>query len=654
MRTLFIFIFMVWGTGWAGAQNVQLIYLKTDLAQSSYFFPKGDSAYLRTFPNTTTSASLFPEDSYELTQNLTNGLFHVVYDGGLTPVGHIEMGIQDYDDLRALGKIDSRYLMYYPGYNYLGETPFHSSPTLMDGVPDSVGINFLLEYDAEQHTLRMPFQCICPGQQSPFADIHVPYLNFRSQIGALGAVFESNNTMALMNDGTVITVLNLYHQITINADDPYTLNGDDRWGDIWLKIDPTTGQYEATPLLSQNGTVLTNSVCVSADGAHIYRTGVLHGQAIQLSPDGTLWNFGTDNDSLFQVFMVKEDSEGHQIWSHPLFAYENTYGADTSNFSLSELRVAPIIELNSDLYLGLYYRINLSNETDSLYFDDYMGGEGLFGKPSWFEPNPIMPGFVAKSAREIIRFNANGEPIEKLVFPIRDPDQWGFYNARWFFQKPKLFEVNGKLGWPLTYRATTDTTFYFLNQTMNQPTDSIGIELPAGSGTFILWLDESLEVIDHTLFTFSTQSAMARGVSISNIKPLNGDTLVVFGSLGSNTTTNLDPAGIAAPESYASSTSFMALYSIPDFLLNTTEYSPLQVWNIFPNPATGILSIEGNYEGPLVYYIYDMAGRQVQSGYLAEGQLFYTIRIDKLDSGMYVANFRDGRQTVAMGKFVVY
>src|SRR5690606_5678024 len=180
-------------------------------------------------------------------------------------------------------------------------------------------------------------------------------------------------------------------------------------------------------------------------------------------------------------------------------------------------------------------------------------------------------GYVAKSAREIIRFNENGERVSKLVFPIKNPDQWGFYNAYWFNQEPRLFEVNGILGWPLAYKSASDTTLYLLKQTINQPLDSMGVELPAGRGTIIVWLNEELEIVDYTNFTYSTANPMSQGVSIWNIKSINEDTLAVFGRIGNNTTTSLDPSGIADQEIYSPAMSFMALYSMPEFLVSTKE-----------------------------------------------------------------------------------
>lgn len=654
MRTILFLIAIFWNVSWVFAQNAQLVYLKTDQARGSYFFPKSDSAYLRTFPNTTTDASLFPEDVYELSPSLDNSRFHVVYDGQLASVAHIEMKVEDYDDLRPLKKIDDRYFMYYPGYNFSGSSPFYSNPPRMGNFPDSAGINFLIEYDASQNILRMPFNCTCPDYQSTLTEAHIPYLDFRSQIGATGGVFESNNTMAWMNDGTVITTLNVYHQITINSEDQYPINEGYQWGDIWVKIDPATGQYIATSQLSQNGTALTNSVNVSADGAHIYRTGVLRGQDMQISPDGTIWNATSEDDSLFDVFMIKENMEGNNVWSVPLFSYENSFGTDTSNFSLSQLNVEPVIELNSDIYLGLYYRLDVRNVQDSLYFDDYMGDVGMYGKPEWFTPDPVLPGYVAKSAREVIRFNENGERIEKLVFPIRDPDPWGFYNAGWYFQEPKLFEVNGKLGWPFAYASTTDTTLYFLKQTVNQPIDSVGIELPAGRGTFIVWMDEELNIINHTIFSYTTSSAVAQGVSVWNIKTLNEDTLAVFGRIGNNTTTSLDPVGIAGQQTYSPATSYMALYSLPDFLVSAKHPTRSQKWDFFPNPANETITFKGNYTGDVEFFIYDVTGRQVKSGHIADGQQFYTINIDKFQAGIYIVNFQNGHRTIATGKFAVY
>src|SRR5690606_18496026 len=186
MRIILILLATFWSIHHAFAQNTQLVYLHTDPGQGSFFFPNDDSTYLRTLPFTATDASLFPNSPYPLSPILTDSRSHVVYDDQPDPAGHIEIQIEDYNDLRPLKKIDNRYFMYYPGYNYTGITSFLSNPPLMGNLPDFSGINFLIEFDAQQNTLRMPFNCICHDHQSELAPAHIPYLNFRSQIGAFG------------------------------------------------------------------------------------------------------------------------------------------------------------------------------------------------------------------------------------------------------------------------------------------------------------------------------------------------------------------------------------------------------------------------------------------------------------------------------------
>lgn len=636
------------------SQNTQLEYLKTDAAVESYFFPNGDAAYLRSFPNATTNAGLLPGDSYLLDPTYSDSKFHVVYDSVLNPLGYVEIKIEDFGDFRPLKKVNDHYFLYYGGYNYSGKTPFLSTPPLGENPPDSSGVYFLIDYDLAQNTLQKPFTCECPDYQSSITTSHIPYLNFRSQIGATSGIYESNNTMAWMNDGSAITTVNMFHEIILNAADHYSIDSGYQWGDVWVKINPVTGEYSAFSLISQNGTMLTNSLNASADGENLFRTGVLRGHDLQVSPDGTTWNGGTEDDSLFHAILLKEDLEGNHLWSSPLFSYENSLSSDTSNFSIRQFDVSPTIEINSDLYLGLYYRLDVANEQDSLYFEDFTGESGLYGKPGWFQFDPILPGFVAKSSREILRFNENGVPVGKLEFPIRDPDPWGYYNAGWYIQKPALFEVNNKLAWPLAYRSVNDTTLYILKKTVNQPLDSIGISLPAGSATIVFWIDEQLDIIDYTLFSYSNSGSLSQRVSISNIKKLNSDTLAIFGQIGNNTTTTLDPSGNADSQTYSQSTSFLALYSIPDFIVSAKHPGKSQEWSLYPNPANQSITFEGNYKGDVEFFIYDLSGRQLKSGRIHNGQQFYTINIEEFNAGMYIVSFKSEHRILTTGKFTVY
>src|SRR5690606_626373 len=127
--------------------------------------------------------------------------------------------------------------------------------------------------------------------------------------------------------------------------------------------------------------------------------------------------------------------------------------------------------------------------------------------------------------------NSAGELLSKLSVPSRHPDVWDPGNNGWFFQPPKLFEINGKLGWPHLYSSTSDTTIHVLKYSTDEAADSTGIDLPAGQGIYVLWVDQNLNIVDHTLFSFSVPSLGDAGVSIHNIKLLNQDTLLIDGKI---------------------------------------------------------------------------------------------------------------------------
>lgn len=656
MKTLLYIPTLLLSAGLVYSQNTQLVYLKTDQGQQSYFFPDGDSAYFRTFMASATDATLLPGGApYELTPALGDGRYHVVYDSQLAPAGHIEINSLQISNIRTLKKTNSQYLMYHGGYNNTGFAPISSNPELTGNFPETIGVNFLLEYDADENTLHMPFNCICRNHQAESAIPYRPYNAFPSHIGLYSNNNSSNSAMAWMNDGTVITVLNMFDQITINLEDEYSIGDGYNWGDVWVKIDPTSGLYIATPMLSENGTALTHSVQGSPDGAHLYRTAVLRGQNLQISPDGTQWASSSTEDSLFYAYMVKENAQGDHIWSVPLFSYENAFDTETTAFNLHQFQVDHLVEVNSNHYVELYYRLSMGNEHDSLYFNDYMGDENMYYCPESFEPEPGSNQYVAKSAREVIHFDENGQRISKLVFPLRSPDPWNFYHAGWFFQEPKLFKVNDKLGWPHTYAAIGDTTLYFIRQYPNGMMDSTGVNLPAGRGTFVLWLDESLNIVDYTNFAFSTGSNnMVQGVSIWNIKALNNDTLMIDGRIGNNTTTRLDPEGLADEVTYSPATSYVALYSLPDFLVSEKiRPDSNQRIHLFPNPANDRITLQHQFHRQVSYYIFDMAGREIKNGIIPANQNQTQISIDGFDKGMYFVVVKDGSLSFATSKLVV-
>ncbi len=649
---LLVFIFAAFSST---AQDLNLIYLKTDASQRSRVFPGEEGNYMRIYPGSAVDASLLPGPPYVLGSELDNGSNFVFYDDQLAPYTHVEIAFSSNRIIRPLKKIDERILFYSGAYSWNGGTDFSSYPALSGNAPDPMGATFLLEYDYAQNTLRMPFNCLCQDMQSDEGDPFQPIESAEHKMGVSGVNNLGRNiNMAYLNDGTVIAAPNVFHQIAINQESEFQIGEDKYWGVVWFKINPEMNQIIPTPMFSENGTALTHSLQGSEDGDHIYRAGILWGNDLQISPDGTTWNSSAEQDSLLYAYMMKENAQGENIWTTPLFAYQNTYPTESSQFQLNQFLIAPIQEINSNVYTSIYYSFTITAEGDSLYFNDFMGDEGVFGKPDSFTP-VFGSMFRAKSAREVIHMDENGNPVNKLVFPNRSPDPSDFYNLGWNIQDNQLFKVNDKLGWPLAYASAGDTTLYLIKQTPGEDMDSTGVSLPAGRGTFILWLDGELNAIGLTNFTYSTGSILASpGVNLTNVRALNNDTLMISGSIGNNVTTTLDPGGSAEEVTYSPSTGFVGLYTLPGFLLSADNPQRREAGILlYPNPASSTITVQTQFEQPGNYSIVDMVGREITRGYIPGGHSLATIDVRDFKKGVYVfrASGNEGKPIAV--KFVV-
>lgn len=578
-------------------QNTQLVYLQTDLAGFSQFFPDGSGTYLRIHPPAATDASLLPTGApYALNSTLNNGYFQVIYDENLAPVGHVEIApfYFGFGTMSALKHDAGRHFLYSDKYVGFGFGPFTSNPELENDYPESIGHVYLLEYRAEENQLSMPFNCICPPISSEFAGAHSPHDNAEQNFGGF-LLSPVGTSMAWLGDGTIAAVLNIFDYLTLNMDEEFSLGDDEKWGTVWVKFNPDNGTYIATPLVSETGTALNVRVDASSDGEHLYRLGLVSGQNPKISPDGTVWESTSDQEGFNEIILIKETNTGDHVWATPITALYDVGAPESQNPFSTNYDVSPIVELNSDVYVAMVYRFGISDPEAGLYFDDHFSDPTVYYKPEWFEmgPFPMPTQFIAKSAREVIRLDASGELLSKLSVPYGHPDPWHHDNLGVFYQESKLFEVNGKLAWPHPYTALSDTTIHVLKYSTNDDPDSTGIDLPEGRGIYVLWLDQNLDIQNHTLFSYSAPSASVNGVSILNIRAINEDTLLIDGKIAANTTTSLDPEGVAEEVTYSPGVGFLAMYSLPDFLIGTeTPQLKREAYRLYPNPVSNVLHIE--------------------------------------------------------------
>lgn len=632
MKFIHFFLIFLGFSGIVQAQLTQLVHLKTqhNYNRALHYNPI-DSIYTGTFsdPGESMDISMSPNGApYEISSGYL--VTHAIYDANLNTVQLFKIieGSQYYEFIK---KVDNKYIFNSNPALTLGLGAggnLITTPQLSGDYPESnfTGYSTLLVNTEENTVLTIEFQLswYYPGVYNTNPHDN-PY--FMSAVPFYG---QAEAQTAYVNDNSIITTITMLDDVVLSWEDTLSF-GDNRWGTLWLKINPITGDYIATPILSDNGSVIPLTVFSSESNDFIYRTGTLNGHNLQVSPDGSIWE-NSPEDSLYHTFIVKENSNGEQEWIRELFAYNDTWSdIDPPQGGIFYFEKTPsLIELNNHVFLSSTIQIS-SVPGDSIYFRDFDGTESL--KPLLDESDPGFGG-VACAARTIYQIDDQGEAVRILrqPLPFHNQNDLNYFHSR---SVPYLFKVEDVLGWSNSYRSLTDTTVYFLRNNLNGTIDSMPIDLPAGKGAYILWLDSELNILETTNIPF-TSADYNLGIQITDASIFHNDTLMIMGTIRSGTTTGLDPEGLAEDITYSGNTSFVGFYTLPAVLgTDITQIPVAASLNIYPNPGNNLITIKSAILAGSDYDVYDLTGKVLLKGSFSNSNSA-VLNIEKLGSGMYI------------------
>jgi hypothetical protein len=335
--------------------------------------------------------------------------------------------------------------------------------------------------------------------------------------------------------------------------------------------------------------------------------------------------------------LLKETIDGDHQWMLPLFTYNNSR-SDTglNNHIQAIIENIDLVELEGDTYLSQMVRLGLYHLEDSLYFNDFIEGENLIGIPEDYESE--LPGFYPKTFNKIYRIDENGTLKSTFTFPEGGPSPGddSFISG---YHRPRLIKIDDKLGWIQSYFASEDTTISCIET--NAATgfvDTVSLDLPAGRGVFILWLDAEFNILDFTNFPFYAGNSSYQPLRISNVIKYNSDTLMIFGAIHQGSTTSLDPQGQSEEVTYTDSQTFLAFYSMPDVLINTPEIDSghsINSISVYPNPASESVMLKTNLSSDANYQIFDLSGRAISNGKIPASKISTLLQVDYLTQGLY-------------------
>lgn len=513
------------------------------------------------------------------------------------------------------------------------------SPPISSYPATTFGRHVYLQYDSSSEAITGILN-ISADIQSPSEPLAQPYNGFHEATYTLSG-FGFDRRATICQDSLLITYIRLFGEQVVNETDTFSPIG----GQIdllRLESNLNSGMYTAHQIGSYTGShQLLHFASASPSSSKSERVGIVRGNNTPISVLGSEVDM-EPNDSLYHVYITRENSAGETEWLTELYAYNNTYPDTlTGNSGLSGLDarnfIYSIVYRESSLFVSSGFTA-YSHMDDTLYYRNFKGQDHFFehGKHSsvydyWDEIK------MSLSESRIYRLDNNGNVTGKLSV---DYDING-YMLTVSYHWDRLFEVGDSLAWIRAYYSENDTSIAYTYTPAEGSEETIYTDLPAGKGVVLLWLNDDLEILGHSVMPLEGTGKM----NIKGVLPFSGDTLLIYGSIAQGATVDLEMFDDES-DTFVSADqwiSFMAFYSGSGPVAAPVEEFVPEI-KIHPNPAKDHISVRGRHPHRTAYTIHDLTGRLVQGGNLdANGD----IRISELNAGMYVLsiNLETGRVT---------
>lgn len=442
----------------------------------------------------------------------------------------------------------------------------------------------------------------------------------------------TTNSSLQVNDGIAVYCEDYIGDLAIN-NDAYFPNVLSHVGYVHSVIDLNANTVESFPVISEQGNYTLESIHLAADGNSQYRIGVVRGDQTKIAPDGTLFT-SEPNDSLYHWLLTKESFYGNVEWTRRLNAVNNTLDDSTAYqmFSMETGNMVLDLVENENRIFVSNMRFGRVSETDDYYYTDFFDSTTVYSDlADGIIPNPDYPLRTVFLKSSVSSLTTDGEKLASISKNIKE---WWSWNSK------NLFPIEDKLAWVNNYRAVEDTTIIF-TRTDNQGVSSdFNIELPAGIGTFIVWLNADLEVIDHWLF----QSTNRFEIGLMTMH--NSDTLLIQGRnpfTMESVNVLMDPAEVWEAVTVPPASLFIALYNNGVVNGLADNFSSETEMKVYPNPATDQLQIALSQRSETTTYsMFDISGRQVQSGLLSNTSQVESISVSDLMPGIYLLKVHSG------------
>ena len=484
-----------------------------------------------------------------------------------------------------------------------------------------------------------------------FSDFEPFYGYFQGSFFGENKVMGYNKLGALVNDSMLISYLPLYDQQSIHT--PLETMAFSNWNGqvnlIRIAININSGELlSAEQLGSSQGNLNTFVVEPTRDMSGIFRTGLVRGNNTPVSVSGNELEMSS-NDSLYHVFITKEDAAGQTLWLTELYAYNNlmadTILPDYTPKFETRHQFQAIIEKDYEVFTSTSQKA-MGINSDSILYRNFLGQSFLYASYiPMINPDNYYDQILF-SQKAIFKLDAFGNVLGKLSHKdkISNHDSGMTSLKR---SGSDFFEISDKFAWVNTYEALNDSVGEFVFTKSDGTIDTTFIDFPAGTASYILWLDANLNIVDYWIFPY--HNAYVGDMRINSVNHFGGDTLLIQGFIAAQTVTDLDPFGSDPLFTADKTGSFYAFYAAPEIISTTSDADQKSPpFKIYPNPTQDVLNILGIADKNATYTIYDIAGRTVEKGKLASSQ----INTQSLKPGMYILSIASEKGSGTQ-KFVV-
>lgn len=437
-----------------------------------------------------------------------------------------------------------------------------------------------------------------------------------------------------INDSIAVFCEDYTGEQTINSDETFP-NVEGHVGYIHSVINLNSYTVESFPVISEQGNYSLENIHVSQEGNGQYRIGVARGDQTKIAPDGTLFT-SQPNDSLYHWLLTKESIYGEVEWTQRLNAMNNTFEDSTENLLLTMVtmnRPLDLVENENRIFIS-NTQIGEVSEMDDYIYTDFFDITTVYSDlaPGWAINGGVfsfLPTVFAK--KSIFSLTTEGEKLATISKNEREHN---------YYRHKALYPVEDKLAWVDYYSAIADTTIHYTRTDNQGVVSSFNVELPAGIGTYIVWLNNDLEVLDHWLFNSTDR------VDIGYIGMHNADTMLIQGCYwGHEQTANIiiDPSGIWEAITLPARNVFFALYNMGIVNDLGDKARPKAELKVYPNPASDQLQIAlSQRNGITTYALFDVSGREVQAGQFSDASQVESISVAGLKPGIYLLKVQSG------------